>query len=226
MAYKINLKHRGSDVIEWIDLFDEASYGADKLFFRGRFANPDEVKTQVLAALGEGNFCDMETLEPITDDKLEEFKSSLGVGNPLATSPTEGDLSSVPTIALNRWHIPNKKFWNNAPPIDVINPYKASNAVTFSLRVHFYKDFGYITFGCPWSEIEDTLNDTETSSSIEKGSDLIPHFKLLQCHFISKEDAIQILNSLGFEGVDSWEKHAYQTQVLNLIDSDGSLIEI
>lgn len=37
MAYKINLKHRGNSIIECIDLFDEASYGADKLFFRGRF---------------------------------------------------------------------------------------------------------------------------------------------------------------------------------------------
>jgi hypothetical protein len=37
MAYTINLTHRGPQVIECIDLFDEARYGADKLFFRGRF---------------------------------------------------------------------------------------------------------------------------------------------------------------------------------------------
>ena len=79
-------------------------------------------------------------------------------GNPLK----EGDDASI--IALNRHHIPNKKFWNNTPPSDVENPYKASAAVRFSIRVHFRDDFAYIDFGCPWeftSEygISETLDD-------------------------------------------------------------------
>lgn len=43
MAYTINLTHRGPQVIECIDLFDEARYGADKLFFRKRCATVAEV---------------------------------------------------------------------------------------------------------------------------------------------------------------------------------------
>lgn len=184
MAYTINLTHRGPQVIECIDLFDEARYGADKLFFRGRFQTAAEVKAQIEAALNSA-------------------QSEYGGGNPLEQMTTDenGNITN-PTISLNRWHIPNKKFWNNTPPMDVINPYKASNAVTFKIRVHFHDDFGYITFGCPWSEIKDALNETEDglndTKTITKGSDLIPHFKLIECHFISKEDSIQILKSLGF----------------------------
>lgn len=228
MAYKINLKHRGSDVIEWIDLFDEASYGADKLFFRGRFLSFEEVKTQILGALGIGEYYDMDTAQ--SPENLEEFKLSLGVGNPLTTSPSDGNLTNIPTIALNRWNIPNKKFWNNTPPMNVINPYKASNAVTFAIRLHFYNDFAYITFGCPWSEIQDSLNDTETESSITDTNELVKKFKLIQCHFISKDDAIQVLKTIGLE-VDEWDKnikHSSEetTSVLNIIDEDGTQIEI
>jgi hypothetical protein len=43
MAYTINLTHRGPQVIECIDLFDEARYGADKLFFRKRCETVAEV---------------------------------------------------------------------------------------------------------------------------------------------------------------------------------------
>lgn len=212
MAYTINLTHRGPQVIQCIDLFDEARYGADKLFFRGRFQTAAEVKAQIEAALVQ-----------------EEY----GGGNPLKQMTTDenGNITN-PTISLNRWHIPNKKFWNNTPPSDVINPYKASNAVTFYIRVHFHDDFGYITFGCPWSEIQDTLNDTETSSNIstsENGDALISHFKFINCHFISKEDSIQILKSLGLE-VDEWDRSVNPTEkttsVLNITDEDGTPIEI
>lgn len=155
MAYTINLTHRGPQVIECIDLFDEARYGADKLFFRGRFKTADEVKSQVAIALG-----DEENLV-LPEDKTKE---DYGIGNPLTETPESGDLTDVPIIALNRYHIPNKKFWNNTPPSDVENPYKASAAVRFSIRVHFRDDFAYIDFGCPWeftSEygISGTLDD-------------------------------------------------------------------
>lgn len=148
------------------------------------------------------------------------------------TTDANGNITS-PTISLNRWHIPNKKFWNNAVPMDVINPYKANYAVSFTIRIYFHDDYGYITFGCPWSEIKDALNETEDGLSdtetISSGSDLIPHFKLLKCHFISKEDSIQVLKSLGLE-VDEWDgavtSATETTMLLNLIDEDGSQIQI
>lgn len=106
-------------------------------------------------------------------------------GNPLK----EG--ADAPIIALNRYHIPNKKFWNNTPPSDVENPYKASAAVKFSIRVHFRDDFAYIDFGCPWSLVEKGI--LNSSSEI---SAFTENFVLLHCHFISKEDALQILDSI------------------------------
>ena len=51
MAYTIELKDRGYQVIECIDLFDEARYGADKLFFRKCCQTVDEVKEQITYAL-------------------------------------------------------------------------------------------------------------------------------------------------------------------------------
>lgn len=173
MAYTINLTHRGPQVIECIDLFDEARYGADKLFFRGRFKTADEVKYQVKCA-------------------LDSTHAPQG-GNPLEVETSDTEIT-VPTIALNRYHIPNKKFWNNTPPSDVENPYKASAAVKFSLRVHFRDDFAYIDFGCPW----EFTSEYGTGSLDEKSDadNFINNFTLLHCHFISKEDALQILDAM------------------------------
>lgn len=159
MAYTINLTHRGPQVIECIDLFDEARYGADKLFFRGRFKTTDEVKCQVAIALG-----DTSQIVPPSGKTVEDVVKEYGIGNPLSKEEELEEGKELPTIALNRYHIPNKKFWNNTPPSDVENPYKASAAVKFSIRVHFRDDFAYIDFGCPWeftSEygIDGTLDD-------------------------------------------------------------------
>lgn len=228
MSYTIKLKDRGTSVIRCIDLFDECHYGADKLFLRGKFGTPQDVATQVKIALG-GEGLDTAKLKDIYGVDIDEtfIKTKLGVGNPLEQETVESGEQTIPTIALNRFHIPNKKFWNNTPPSGIANPYKASSAVTFSIRLYFRDDYAYITFGCPWSEIMDEETDEEVS--IEKGTDLIPNFKLLKCHFISKDDAITVLEALGLE-VTNWDKK-YSTptnaqEVLDLIDEDGSLISL
>ena len=163
MAYTIDLIHRGPQVIECIDLFDEARYGADKLFFRGRFKTADEVKSQVAIALGDTSLLDVAKIKEIygidlssetTDEEKESLKLKLGIGNPLIKMDEVG-IEKCPIIALNRYHIPNKKFWNNTPPADIANPYKASAAVRFSIRVHFSGDYAYIDFGCPWHKVMD-----------------------------------------------------------------------
>lgn len=112
--------------------------------------------------MGEGKSIFKEVVDQVTY-AFDSTQAPQG-GNPLTPTPESGDLTSVPIIALNRYHIPNKKFWNNTPPSDVENPYKASAAVKFSIRVHFRDDFAYIDFGCPWeftSEygIDETLDD-------------------------------------------------------------------
>ena len=147
-------------------------------------------------------------------------------GNPLK----KGD--DAPIIALNRYHIPNKKFWNNVVPTDVKEPYKASAAVKFSIRVHFSDDYAYIDFGCPWYTV-DGFGGTLTESSEVK--DFINKFQLLQCHFISKEDALTILKKI-FEDEDYTEAFTTPTIVpqiveeeimtTELVDEDGTIIAL
>lgn len=234
MAYTLKLKDRGNSVIRCIDLFDECHYGADKLFLRGKFGTPQDVAEQVMIALGGGSL-DVdkikETYGEMTEDELETFKKTkLGIGNPL-TPEDENGVQTIPTIALNRYHIPNKKFWNNTPPSNIANPYKASAAVTFSIRLYFRDDYAYITFGCPWDAIMDEEKGEFKANYDESvnGLELIPYFKLLKCHFISKEDAITVLNEMGL-GVTSWDKNFTVSQtvqeVLEIVDEDGSIISL
>ena len=189
----------------------------------------EEVKTQVQAALSETEFTDSEG--NVID---------MGNGNPLTKETSETEIT-VPTIALNRYHIPNKKFWNNTPPSDVENPYKASAAVRFSIRVHFRDDFAYIDFGCPWEftseygtgsldESFPALDGTDDTTA----DDFIENFVLLQCHFISKEDALQILDEM-FENNVSENTANYAmmrnaphivTETTELVDEDGTIIAL
>lgn len=201
MAYTVELKDRGYQVIECIDLFDEARYGADKLFFRKRCETVEEVKEQINYALSS-----------------EQTPQG---GNPLA----QVDANGIPYIALNRYHIPNKKFWNNTPPYGIANPYKASAAVTFSIRVHFRDDFAYITFGCPWSAVMDESAETSSDEIISDTS----NFALLRCHFISKDDALTILKDIVGENViiNTFNKNNPQIQeVLEIADENGVAISL
>jgi hypothetical protein len=207
MAYTINLTHRGPQVIECIDLFDEARYGADKLFFRKRCETVAEVEEQVIYAF----------------DKTQAPQG----GNPLTPTPESGDLTGVPTIALNRYHIPNKKFWNNVVP-DVEEPYRASAAVKFSIRVHFRDDYAYIDFGCPWEFVDNGRLNTSSDAKT-----FTENFVLLQCHFISKEDALQILDSLFSKTSANTAAYAIMRnapkviiETTELVDEDGSIISL
>lgn len=233
MSYTIKLKDRGTSVVRCIDLFDECHYGADKLFLRGKFGTPQDVANQVKIALGDESLLDTAKLKDIygVDIDTTFTKTKLGVGNPLEKETSESGEQTIPTIALNRFHIPNKKFWNNTPPSGIANPYKASAAVTFSIRLYFRDDYAYITFGCPWSEImnEESGELLDNYDESENGLELIPHFKLLKCHFISKDDAITVLEALGLE-VTSWDKNFPTTEnaqeVLELTDEDGTVISL
>lgn len=154
-----------------------------------------------------------------------------GIGNPLDNS------ENCPIIALNRYHIPNKKFWNNTPPSDVENPYKASAAVKFSIRVHFRDDFAYIDFGCPWEYTSEYgISGSGTLDTDSKPQDFIDKFTLLHCHFISKEDALQILDSMFDNKVseNTFTLQVYKQggfdpmpiMTTELVDADGSIIAL
>ena len=223
MAYTINLTHRGSQVISGFDLFDECHYGADKLFLRGHFCCPTAIKEQVEIALGGGSLDEAKLKDIYETEITPEFKKhKLGIGDPLTVTPENGDLTDVPTIALNRYHVPNKKFWNNTPPSDVANPYKASAAVTFSLRVYFRDDYAYINFGMPWAAVMDEAKDEVATVSLT-ANEIIKNFRLLQCHFISKEDALQILNSI-FKGFGT--EVAQVDEVLEIFTDEGEAISL
>lgn len=224
MAYTINLIHRGPQVISGFDLFDECHYGADKLYLRGHFCCPTAIKEQVEIALGGGTL-DEDKLKDIYETEItDDFKKhKLGIGDPLTVTPENGDLTDVSTIALNRYHIPNKKFWNNTPPSDIANPYKASAAVTFSLRVYFRDDYAYINFGMPWSTVMEDEAKEEVVTAQLTVEEMIKNFRLLQCHFISKEDALQILNSI-FEGFGT--EVTQVDEVLELEDTEGNVISL
>lgn len=223
MAYTINLTHRGSQVISGFDLFDECHYGADKLFLRGHICCPTAIKEQVEIALGGGSLDDAKLKDIYETEITDEFKKhKLGIGDPLTVTPENGDLSDVPTIALNRYHIPNKKFWNNTPPSDIANPHKASAAVTFSLRVYFRDDYAYINFGMPWAAVMDEAKDKVATVSLSV-EEMIKNFRLLHCHFISKEDALQILNSI-FEGFGT--EVAQVDEVLEIFTDEGEAISL
>ena len=237
MAYKINLTHRGPQVISGFDLFDECHYGADKLFLRGHICCPDAIKEQIKIALGDTSKLNYRqvayehdlfgTETQVSPELAKKIDKLMGIGNPLIESD---DLSEVPTIALNRYHIPNKKFWNNVVPSDVENPYKATAAVKFSLRVYFRDDYAYIDFGCPWEFTSDFGGTLDADSLAE---DFINNIVLLNCHFISKEDALIILDEI-FGNVSENQKKLYVQKTepqfaimtTELMDSDGSIISL
>lgn len=170
--------------------------------------------------MGEGKSIFVEVKEQI-EYAFDASQAPQG-GNPLDNS------ENCPIIALNRYHIPNKKFWNNTPPSDVENPYKASAAVRFSIRVHFRDDFAYIDFGCPWELVDDGKLTSSSTAQI-----FIENFVLLHCHFISKEDALQILDSMfpnTSTNTDTYKMMRNTPQIVTetteLVDEDGSIIAL
>lgn len=232
MAYRINLTHRGPQVISGFDLFDECHYGADKLFFRGHFCCPSVIEKQIRIALGDDSILDNEKLEEYYGDDVstDEFKKQkLGIGNPLTITPDDGKLDNVPTIALNRYHIPNKKFWENVVPTDIVNPYKAMCAVRFAIRVFFKEDSVFITFGCPWeftSKCENlgTLDENSPPDAFFNNMVLFTH------RGASKEDALEILSTIFpniSENTSNYEmvrSSVNEINVLEIVDENGNLI--
>ena len=174
--------------------------------------------------MGEGKTVFDEVVEQV-EYALNPSQSPQG-GNPLK----EGDDASI--IALNRYHIPNKKFWNNVVPTDVKNPYKASAAVRFSIRVHFRDDFAYIDFGCPWEATKEYGTGTLSSDTTDVSA-FIKEFKLLHCHFISKEDALEILKGIFKSYKEAFSESVTAPQILEeeimtteLVDEDGTVIAL
>lgn len=238
MAYTVNLTHRGKQVIECFDLFDEASFGADKLYFRGSCCCPKTIKNQIMIALGDKSslnyngfaveFDMLKEDEEMTPELQEKIDELLGIGNPLMRDENENGEVTVPTIALNRYNIPNKKYWNGVVPSGVEDPEKASAAVKFMLRVKFRDDFAYITFGCPWELTSEYGSGTLSDKSSPQ--EFVDNFALLECHFISKEDALTILDAIFGKVshttslVHKFKQFHIETDSTELMDENGFII--
>lgn len=129
-----NFRHRGRQTIDFIDLFDECRYGANKLYFRGRFPSAGEVANQITKAL---------------DPAYKDY----GGGNPVAFDKMQdGEMVYAEGIALNRYSYPETKFWVAPDPKDTY-PRKAKYAVQFMMRLHFHMDWAYIIVGLPWENL-------------------------------------------------------------------------
>lgn len=216
MSFQVNLPCRGESVIEKIDLFDECQFGADKLYFRGSFDTMKEVSDQILISLGITDNLNFDALREKygADATDEEIKEKLGIGNPLLYKASDDKTTSVPTIALNRYKIPGKKFWNKNEYHDTSKdniegmtpdmfPYKADAAVRYKLRLHFFDDYGYIDFGIPWTEYGCEIARYMHKSSLDRAlmRFFFSGFKILKTHFIDKYDAVEILKKLDFSSV-------------------------
>jgi hypothetical protein len=102
--------------------------------------------------------------------------------------------------------------------------------VKFSIRVHFRDDYAYIDFGCPWEKVEDgTLDETDETTA----KTFTENFVLLRCHFISKEDALQILDSLFSKTSANTVAYSMMRnapkviiETTELVDEDGSIISL
>ena len=75
----------------------------------------------------------------------------------------------------------------------------------------------------PWSTVMEDETKEEVVTAQLTVEEMIKNFRLLQCHFISKEDALQILNSI-FEGFGT--EVAQVDEVLELEDTEGNVISL
>lgn len=215
MSFQVNLPCRGESVIEKIDLFDECQFGADKLYFRGRFDTLEEIRDQIVISLGYTNILNFDALREKygADATDEDIKMKLGIGNPLLYKTSDGTITNVPTIALNRYKVPGKKFWNKNERHDTSKdditemtpdmfPYKADYALRYKIRLHFFDDYGYIDFGMPWTEdVCKQISGWMYNSPNLDGASIgvyCYNFRILNTHFIDKYDAVEILKKLDF----------------------------
>ena len=192
---------RGRTTVRYIDLFDECRHGADRLFFRGRFDTIFDVRAQIEAAL---------------DPSYEKF----GGGNPVARNAEGG-------IALNRYHVTEKRHWIPAPDGDPY-PNKADYAVQFLLRLRTWEDFLYVTVGVPWTKFrlnpdgsvaEDYPIDPAKVESGFSVADLAP----LTWHNCSAKDAALVCAGIGGQGgyVEMSEEDYRVFEYMNKLGPDG-----
>lgn len=165
----LKLKHLGDTVIDYIDLFDEGVYGADKLFLRGRYTSFEEVKSAIEECLALGS--------PTEDPASESNKLAFNRFN----QPDK--VFFIPDL--------NDKYAMKAQ-------FMLQFAIRVRLYDNFaYIHFG-IPWARKWDVVNDCPNEKYPFGKYTKGQTFnVEDLQILRYSWISEEDAETILKMIG-----------------------------
>lgn len=196
-----DFRDRGRQVVDWFDLFDECKYGADNLFFRGRFETDSEVAEQIAASL---------------DSKYKD----MGAGNPVRV---DNDGEYAEGNSLHRYNVPCQEHWTPPDPKDPY-PYKARYAVRFLLRLHFYNDYGYIEVGVPWEKLRNEDGSINENYPIEQkyvdSGFTLGDIRPLRWWGMSKYDVNVVMGGMSFTDEEGNKQQAQPTEDYNILPDD------
>lgn len=165
----LKLKHLGDTVIDYIDLFDEGVYGADKLFLRGRYTSFEEVKSAIEECLALGS--------PTEDPASEANKlayNRFSQPDKVFFIPDQHDAYAMKAQFMLQFAIRIRLYDNFA-----------------------YIHFG-IPWARKWDVINDCPNAKYPFGKYSKGQTFtIEDLQILRYSWISIEDAETILKKIG-----------------------------
>lgn len=125
MAFTVNLRDRGQQVVKFVDLLDEGQHGAGELEFRGRYETIEKLKGAI-------------NMEVLTGSPIED-----------PSKPPTNPLSFRRFDTKNKW---GKRL--PIHPLDPY-PFKARWMLHMLLCFHFRDDWCYVDIGVKWAPFFD-----------------------------------------------------------------------
>ena len=165
----LKLKHLGDTVIDYIDLFDEGVYGADKLFLRGRYTSFEEVKSAIEECLNLGS----PTEDPASETNKLAF-NRFNQPDKIFFMPDLNDQYAMKAQFMLQFAIRVRLYDNFA-----------------------YIHFG-IPWARKWDVVNDCPNVKYPFGQYAKGQTFkVEDLQILRYSWISQEDAETILKKIG-----------------------------
>lgn len=165
----LKLKHLGDTVIDYIDLFDEGVYGADKLYLRGRYTTFAEVKSAI--------------------------EQCLAIGSPTESPASESNKLAYNRFSQpdKLFFIPDLN-----DPYAMKAQFMLQFAIRVRLYNNFaYIHFG-IPWARKWDSVNNCPNEKYPFGKYTKGQTFtIGDLQVLRYAWISQEDAETILKEIG-----------------------------